>query len=76
MIEVITPGIKKFYCHCSNCNCYFSYGLEDLSFDNNIYCPECSEKNDHQSFTNRQIELSDRRETASPSYLRDSIKLY
>lgn len=72
MIEIIRHGIKKFFYHCPKCNCYFSYELEDLSFDNNIYCPECSEKNDHQSFTNRQIELS---ETGSPSCLRDNIKL-
>ena len=73
MIEVITHGRKKFYCRCPKCNCCFSYELEDLSFGNNIYCPDCSERNYHQSFSNEQIELS---ETGSPSYLMDSIKLY
>lgn len=72
MNEVTTSGRKKFYCRCSNCNCYFSYEPEDLY----IYCPDCSERNYHQSFSDKQIELDDHSETGSPSYSSDNIKLY
>lgn len=46
MIDVIKPKPKKYIMHCYNCDCVFTYELEDIVTTdvlhlNEVECPEC-----------------------------------
>lgn len=47
MIEVIKPKPKKYIMKCYNCDCVFTYELEDVLHSNRVECPKCHNYIDH-----------------------------
>lgn len=38
---VIEHGFVIFRTRCTNCDCYFSYSIDDVNKHNQVTCPEC-----------------------------------
>ena len=59
MKKIIKPGIKTFTKICTNCNCEFTYELEDINtYSNTVSCPECGKVLSHE---NPLTKLSDKK---------------
>lgn len=42
MKQIIEHGYKKYTTICKNCNCHFSYEIEDVE-QGSVSCPDCGD---------------------------------
>lgn len=55
MIKVIKHGYKKYHTTCLNCQCHFSYEIEDVKSKGEVQCPDCKRNCYHNSAHNAML---------------------